>query len=258
MAFGGTPMSCTELLRTQAFLDGELDDRAGAEAEAHMRDCPECQNFSASTAELSDALHRGIRHRAPEALRARVAAALDAEEHRKFLPFRRNGARGFWAGAVSGVALSALAAGFAFVAVLPPPADSVADAVADAHTRALMQGQTIQVVSTNHHTVKPWFAGRVPLSPPVADFASQGFALAGGRVDEVPKAQAAVVVYRHGAHEIDLFVWADRGSPLPQETTRHGYHAVFWKKADLDFAAVSDMDPVELHRFVGLVRSERE
>jgi anti-sigma factor RsiW len=251
-------MSCTELLRTQAFIDGELDGKAAAEAEAHIHGCPECQSFSAAAAELSDVLHRAVRHRAPAALRARISAALEAEERRKVQPFRRAGTSGFWLGAVTGAGASALVAGFAFLAVLPPSADNITDSIAEAHTRALMQGQTIQVASSNHHTVKPWFAGRVPLSPPVADLKAQGFPLAGGRVEEVAKTQAAVLVYRYGAHEIDLFVWTDRGSPLPQETTRHGYHAVFWKKGDLDFAAVSDTEPAELQKFAALVRSEPE
>jgi anti-sigma factor RsiW len=128
----------------------------------------------------------------------------------------------------------------------------------DAHTRALMSGHVIEVASSNHHTVKPWFAGRVPVSPPVADFAADGFALAGGRIDKVAGSAAAVVVYRHGAHEIDLFVWPDRGSRLPASGVRHGYHAVFWKNGDLDFAAVSDMQSNELSRFVELVKGERE
>ena len=252
-------MSCTELLRTQAFLDGELDEKASAEAEAHIRECPECQRFSATAAELSDALQRApLRYHAPDDLRSRISAALDAEERAKIVPLSRRGWSGFWLGATSGIGASALAAGFALVAMLPPSASSIADSVAEAHTRALMNGRTIQVVSSNHHTVKPWFAGRVPLSPPVADFATQGFLLAGGRVDQVANAQTAVVVYRHGKHEIDLFVWADRGSSLPYDTTVHGYHTMFWKKGDLDFAAVSDTDSGELHKFASLVRSEPE
>ena len=249
-------MSCTELLRTQAFLDGELDEKASAEAEAHIRECPECQSFSAEAAEMSDALHRApLRYRAPEALRSRISAALDAEERAKVVPLRRRVSGGFWLGATSGIGGSALAAGFAFVAMLPP-STGIADSVVEAHTRALMDGQTIQVVSSNHHTVKPWFAGRAPLSPPVANFAAQGFPLAGGRLDQVGRAQAAVVVYRHGSHEIDLFVWADHGSPLPHDTTVRGYHTMFWKKGDLDFAAVSDTDAAELGKFSALVRGE--
>ena len=250
-------MSCTELLRTQAFLDGELDEKASAEAEAHIRDCPECQSFSAEAAEISDALHQApLRLRAPDDLRARISAALDAEERARVVPFIRRGRGGFWLGATSGIGVSALAAGFAFVAMMPPSAGSIADSVVESHTRALMNGQTIQVISSSHHTVKPWFAGRAPLSPPVADFATQGFPLAGGRVDKVAKTPAAVVVYRHGKHEIDLFVWADHGSALPHDTTLRGYHAMFWKKGDLDFAAVSDTDAAELGKFSALVRGE--
>ncbi len=121
-----------------------------------------------------------------------------------------------------------------------------------------MQGRQIAVVSSDHHTVKPWFAGRAPVSPPVTDFAAQGFKLAGGRLDRVAGAPAAVVVYEHGRHEIDLFVWADRGSALPDTSVRHGFHAIFWKANDLDFAAISDTQAGELATFVKLVRAEPE
>jgi len=96
------------------------------------------------------------------------------------------------------------------------------------------------------------------VSPPVADFAQEGFALVGGRAGNVAGSQTAVVVYRHGAHMIDLFVWADRGSRLPPMAVRHGYRSQFWRSGDLDFAAVSDTQGAELERFVQLVKSERE
>jgi len=246
-------MTCSDLLRTQAWLDGELDDRAAAEAERHVAECADCRALSADVADLSDAVRANVsRYRAPAWLHARVIAALDADRARK--PERRN----FWLGAGSGAGITALAASLAFFSFLPPSAATLAEAVTDAHTSALMRGETIQIVSSNHHTVKPWFAGRVALSPPVADFPQNGFSLAGGRVDEIAGARAAVVVYRHGAHEIDLFVWADKGAELPAPTTRLGYHTVFWKRGDLDFAAVSDTETAELNKFVNLVRGERE
>jgi anti-sigma factor RsiW len=252
-------MSCPELLRTQAYLDGELDGQAATEAERHMETCVECQAFSADAAQLSDVMRRSLtRYQAPADLPARIASALDAERpSARVLPFRPGG-RSFWAGAAGGVGVSALAAGFAILAILPPSAGTLAESVTDAHTQALMSGRVIQVASSSHHTVKPWFAGRVPLSPPVADFASQGFTLAGGRTAEVAGKRAAVVVYRHGRHEIDLFVWADSGGHVPNETLTHGYRTLFWKHRDLDFAAVSDMDDSEMHKFAQLVRSEPE
>jgi anti-sigma factor RsiW len=252
-------MTCPEQLRTQAYLDGELDGHAAAEAERHIETCAECQAFSADAAHLSDAMRRKLtRRRAPAALRARIAAALDAERpSAKILAFKPGG-RSFWAGAASGVGLSALAAGFAILAILPPSAGTLAQSVADAHTEALMSGRVIEVASSSHHTVKPWFAGRVPLSPPVADFAQQGFALTGGRTSQIAGKSAAVVVYRHGRHEVDLFVWADNGARLPNETVARGYRSLFWKRGDLDFAAVSDMDHRELYKFAQLVQRERE
>ena len=255
-------MSCAEILRTQAFIDGEVEGEAAAAAERHIAACPECQAFCADVGSLSDAVRRSApRYSAPARLRRRVRAALDAEEERRpgWRFYAQNPGRGsFWRGALSGAGLTAVAASLAIVAVQPPSAASLADQVTDAHTGALMSGRVIEVASSDHHTVKPWFAGRIAISPPVQDFAEQGFRLAGGRLDKVGGAPAAVLVYEHGRHKVDLFVWADRGSDLPGVTVRHGYRAMYWKAGDLDLAAVSDMGTPELAKFVQLVRSQRE
>jgi len=249
-------MSCPELLRTQAYLDGELDGTAAIEAARHIETCAACQTSSASAARLGDALGRAdLRHRAPPALRERLIAAIDAESPAHRASFVQ---RSFWAGAMSGAAATAAAAGLAFTLSLPPSTWSLAQSIADDHIAALLSGHPIQIASSNHHIVKPWFAGRAEVSPPTPDFPQQGFTLAGGRVDRVAGARAAVVVYRHGGHVIDLFVWPDKGSILPRNTTRHGYHSIFWKSGDLDFAAVSDTESSELEKFVALVRSAGE
>lgn len=251
-------MNCLELLRTQAFLDGELTGDAAREAERHIAACDECRTFSAQAAEMSDLVRARIpRHRAPQALRSKLDAMLDRETAPPVdLAAARK--RSFWKGAAGGIGVSAIAAALTFFAILPPSAETLAQSVADAHTNALMSGKYIQVVSSNHHTVKPWFAGKVDVSPPVADFAKEGFPLVGGRLDQVAGSRAAVVVYTHGRHEVDLFVWADKGAALPGENTRHGYHAIFWKNGDMNFAAVSDTESAELRKFVALVRSEPE
>ncbi|HEY8950708.1 MAG TPA: zf-HC2 domain-containing protein [Rhizomicrobium sp.] len=251
-------MNCPELLRTQAFLDGELTGDAAREAERHIAGCEDCRASSASVAEMSDVLRAStMRHRAPQALRDRIGALLDKETAPvERVPRRRR--REFWTGALSGVGTAALAAALTMFVLLPPSAETLAQSVADAHTHALMSGKVIEVASSSHHTVKPWFAGKVEVSPPVADFAQEGFPLVGGRVDKVAGSRAAVVVYHHGRHEIDLFVWPDKGARLPGESTRYGYHAIFWKSGDLNFAAVCDMEGAELHKFVNLVRAESE
>ena len=250
-----TEMSCPELLRTQAWLDGELDETASREAERHADACTVCSAFVADAAAVSDAIRQGARRwSAPALLRTRVTAALAKEGHRARVDPR---SANFWFGAAGGAGLSALAAAAILFLLLPVSSTTLVESVADAHTTALMSHHTIDVVSSNHHTVKPWFAGRIDVSPPVADFAARGFALTGGRIDHVAGAPAAVVVYRHGAHEIDLFAWADRGTALPHEAVRHGYRTMFWKQGDLDLAAVSDMERGELATFIKLVQSEK-
>ena len=253
-------MTCAELERTSAYLDGELDAEASAEAERHIETCLHCQSLVAAAVEASELL-RGpaARLQAPASLRARIAQSLDAEEA-KVVPFApvRPARRQFWLGAASGVGASAIAAAAVLAVMILPAAGSLTAALVDDHMRALSTGTTIQVVSSNHHTVKPWFAGRAPLSPPVNDFAAQGFVLTGGRIDTVAGAKAAVVVYRHGAHEIDLYVWPSRGAAPPPKAERLGYHLLSWTTRDLTLAAVSDVQPGELDRFVHLVQSAGE
>lgn len=250
-----TDTGCSEILRTQAWLDGELDETAALEAERHADACVVCQAFIADTAALGDTIRSSApRWTAPAHLRTRVVAAIASEARRARINWR---SENFWFGAAGGVGLSALAASVVAFLFVTVSASTLVESVTDAHTNALMAHRTIEVVSSNHHTVKPWFAGRIDVSPPVADFAAEGFVLAGGRIDHVAGAPAAVVVYRHGAHQIDLFAWADKGKSLPSEAVRHGYRTMLWKEGDLDLAAVSDMERGELERFVRLVRSQK-
>jgi len=244
-------MNCTEILNTQSYLDGELDGADALAAERHLETCAECQALAAETADLSDALRKVARYQAPDALRHRLSKQLDRET-------QRTPARSFWVGAASGGGLSALAAGFALFLLLPPTAASLSQSVVDAHTAALTGEKTIMVASSSHHTVKPWLAAHAGISPPVTDFAEQGFVLTGGRTDEVAGNRAAVAVYRHGNHEVDLFAWPDRGAKLPEPGMARGFHMTFWKSGDLDYAAISDVDAAAFQKFVTLARSQRE
>ena len=243
-------MSCKETLQTQSYLDGELQGTEAGAAERHIETCADCQALAAGTADLSDAL-RGVTHyRAPDILRARVTAALNREG--------RPSRRGFWLGAASGASVSALAAGFALLALLPPTAATLSQSIVDAHAAALTGNKTIMVASSNHHTVKPWLAAHAGISPPVTDFAQQGFVLAGGRTDDVAGNRAAVAVYRHGNHDVDLFAWPDRGRPLPSSGIVRGFRTAFWKAGDLDYAAISDVDALAFQKFTDLAKAQRE
>ncbi|MEJ0043660.1 MAG: hypothetical protein WDM81_16200 [Rhizomicrobium sp.] len=134
-----------------------------------------------------------------------------------------------------------MAASLAFALILPPASDALIADVTNAHLRSIASGHIIDVASTDRHTVKPWLASHADLSPPVGDFSREGFTLVGGRVDFVDGARAAVSVYRHGAHVINVFAWPNYDERLPDYASRNGYHIVFWRQGDLTFCAISDI-----------------
>ena len=138
-------------------------------------------------------------------------------------------------------------AGIAVVVMAPPSADPVIDELVGAHVRSLLPDHLIEVVSTDRHTVKPWFAGRTDVSPVVADFTPAGYRLVGGRADYFDHQRGATVVYQFGAHVINVFSWAPGAERLPRDATRSGYHLAFWRSGDLAYCAVSDAGWDELH-----------
>jgi anti-sigma factor RsiW len=162
----------------------------------------------------------------------------------------------FWTGAFSGIGGAAIAAAVAFFLVLPVMVSPLANDLVSAHVRSLMPDHLIDVVSTDKHTVKPWFAGHADVSPVVADFDAEGYKLIGGRADYIDHQRSAVVVYRHGAHVINVFTWAATDRPNMADTTRNGYHLAFWRQGDIQYCAVSDTGWDELMGLVRLVRAQ--
>src|SRR5271168_4430678 len=166
------------------------------------------------------------------------------------------GARnGFLRGALSGGGVTALAAALAFFLFLPAAPNLLVDDLTNAHLRSLMSDHLIDVVSSDRHTVKPWFAGHTDVSPPAVDFAKDGFALIGGRADYFDGHRAAVVVYRHGKHIINVFAWADDDERLPSSAMRNGYHLLFWKSGNIAFCVVSDAGIDELTTMTRLIQN---
>jgi anti-sigma factor RsiW len=248
-------------LRLQAYFDAEVDAVTAADIETHMEGCLECRTLYEALGQLHGELQRKLpQARAPQALRARLIRTLDEEDGTAAPPPRRQAradwrTRSFWVGASSGLGIGAIAATLALWLLMPPLAAPLVDEVVGAHVSSLMSTHLIDVVSTDQHTVKPWFAGHTEVSPIVADFDAQGYRLVGGRVDYLEHQRAAVVVYRHGPHVINVFSWAATRRSLPGQVTRHGYHAVFWQVGDLQYCAVSDTSWDEL---LGLVRLLRD
>jgi anti-sigma factor RsiW len=160
----------------------------------------------------------------------------------------------FWLGALGGAGSAAVAAAVSIFALWPAFNAPLLDELVSAHVRSLLPAHLIDVVSTDQHTVKPWFAGHVDVSPVVADFAAQGYKLIGGRADYVDHQRSAVVVYQHGAHFINVFSWAG-SKPLPANASRNGYHMIFWRSGDLEYCAVADTGWNELQDLVSLIRA---
>jgi anti-sigma factor RsiW len=248
---------CPEGLQVQAYVDGEVDALTSAAIERHLEQCAECRNLQQDVIELRTALRQDLPYlQTPPALRAQVMRILDKEDATdrpkppRSIPSRWR-TPAFWLGAGSGLGTAAVAATLALWLLAPPLTRPVIDEVVGAHVSSLMTTHLIDVVSTDQHTVKPWFDGHTDVSPVVADFEAQGYKLVGGRVDYLEHQRAAVVVYRHGLHIINVFSWAATQRSLPSNVTRSGYHLVFWRVGDLQYCAVSDTAWDEL---LGLVR----
>ncbi|MDP9008295.1 MAG: hypothetical protein M3N91_06240 [Pseudomonadota bacterium] len=263
-------MQCAESLRVQAYFDQEVDAVCAAEIEQHAEHCGECRALLEDLGKVRASLRRHVTYAAvPPALRAQILGALDQEgataqpgaaaiQQPKSRPVARQSlwrGRAFWTGTFSGIGGAAMAAAIAFFLVMPAVVSPLTNDLVSAHVRSLMPEHLIDVVSTDKHTVKPWFAGHADVSPVVADFESQGYKLIGGRADYIDHQRSAVVVYQHGSHFINVFTWAGADRHLPGNTTRSGYHLAFWQQGDIQYCAVSDTAWDEL---LGLVRLMRE
>lgn len=259
-------MQCAEMLRVQAYFDGEVDAVSAAEVEMHTEHCAECRTMLQDLRQTRAAIRRVVaRDGAPAELRRRILRALDEEAEVLPTPVKRPRiarsdpsawrTRPFWIGALSGIGGATAAAALAFFTLTPSLSSPLLDAVVAAHVRSLMSAHLIDVVSTDRHTVKPWFAGHTDVSPAVADFAPQGYRLVGGRVDYVDNQRPAVVVYQHGRHVINVFTWATPQRMLPQNSTRNGYHVACWTVGNLESCAVSDTSREELQGLVRLLQN---
>lgn len=237
---------CTEIrLLIQADIDGELRPAEAARVAAHLERCPDC---AAALARLA-ALTERVRHEVPaypasDALRAALTARVRAAAPK---PARQ---RPLLLGASFGAGV-AMAASAALLFLLPMRGAQLPDEVVAAHIRALQPGHLLDVVSSDQHTVKPWFDGRLTFAPPVKDLAPIGFPLAGGRLDYLAGRTAAAMIYRRGQHVIDLYAFAGTDLPtgLTPAGTRDGYNFIRWVDAGMSFWAVSDLNAQEMDLF---------
>jgi len=241
-----------------AYLDGELDLLRSLEVERHLQVCQPCAMGFRNHQALRSAITTGsLYYQAPADLRLRVQSAAPRANQTETNP-----SPVLWRWLGVGALLAAVAA--LILALRPaltrPPADSLmAQEIISAHVRSQMADHLTDVASSDRHTVKPWFNGRLDFSPPVTDWTEQGFPLIGGRLDYLNNRPVAALVYRRQRHIINLFIWpADQASQNigMKPASQQGYHLIRWASGGMMFLAVSDLNERELEEFAQLARSQ--
>jgi anti-sigma factor RsiW len=265
-------MRCDDVAaRLGAYLDGELSGEAAEQVRQHLEDCPACarrqeQAFALAAAIRAEVPYYHLGGEARNRIRQAVAGqalARQAPTSKAPETARRPTARGWLAVAASLVLGIAGGWGLGARHVPAGPESALSRDVLAGHVRSLMADHLTDVASSDRHTVKPWFDGKLDFSPPVHDLAGQGFPLIGGRLDYLAGRSVAALAYGRNLHVINLFVWPSSpaeptGSPEPDGGTRsesrQGYALLHWRHGGMDFWVASDLNPAELGRFVALLQ----
>jgi len=235
------------------YLDGELDLVRSLEIEAHMNDCQTCARSYNELRSLRSAVSdTALRFEPPAALRNRIRSAVRNESEMKDRSLRLS-----WRWIIPAVSFAVLViVAWTVLALLrhPSPSDLVSQEIVSSHVRSLMEKHLTDVPSSDQHTVKPWFDGRLDFSPPVRDLAAAGFTLVGGRLDYIGNRPVAALVYQHRQHDINLFVWPSAGAADASGTAlvRQGYNLIHWTNSGMNYWAISDLNLAELQQFVQL------
>ena len=250
-------MNCADCeLLLHPLIDGELDAAHAREVEAHVTTCAGCAEKLKTLRAMREAMAGAdLKFAAPASLRDRIEAALPSPSAQIIAPrrFSHPSRRTFFGGFAVGSALSAAIAATLVVGVFRSDQNQqVAGEVVSAHIRSLQAGHLMDVETSDQHTVKPWFDGRVDVAPPVIDLTAQGFTLLGGRLDYIDGEPVASVVYQRRKHVINLFVAQRLGVKQAgaMAETIQGYNVHHWSEQGLDFWAVSDLAGDELDEFV--------
>jgi anti-sigma factor RsiW len=232
-------------LLLHALVDGELDAGNALALEQHVATCAACAAELAAIREVKQRLAATpLAYKAPESFLIRFDAALAEAEAPP--PRRRRGiGPETWVMSGSLGALAASLALFAFV----PQGSSLQSQLVDAQARSLEATHLVDVPTSDRHVVKPWFNGQIDFAPPVFDLKDQGYPLVGGRLDRVAGRRVAALVFHHGPHTINLFIWPGDGPPAPTLEQKDGYNLVHWGANGLSFWAVSDVDAGALTMF---------
>ena len=244
-------MSCDDVQNIlDGYFDGEIDLSRSLEIERHLAECADCSHALDEMRSLRSALTAAhLSFDAPEGLTKRIRKTLPRETGRNPIAHLR----------VSYVLVAAAAIACVGIVLWRGPfffgrstsEGTLADQIIQSHIRSLMPNHLTDVPSTDQHTVKPWFNGKVDYSPSVKDLSSAGFPLVGGRLDYIGDRAVAVLVYQRRQHVINLFTWPLSRSPASElsQSTMQGYHMLPWHDGQMEFCAVSDLNLEELEQF---------
>jgi anti-sigma factor RsiW len=239
-----------------AYVDGELELTAALDLEAHLESCSQCRNLSDQLTGLSRRLRQGLtRYVAPAELRERLAPA----PANRLVPPRPSAGwprRQALAMAASVMLAVVASGGTTYWLTRPPAVEPVAEEVVASHIRSLMPGHLIDIASSDQHTVKPWFDGRVDLAPTVVDFTEQGFPLVGGRLDYIGRQPVAAIVYKRRKHFINVFACPSIGGAeigAAKSSTIRGYNLLSWGAGDINYWMVSDATAADLEALRQLI-----
>jgi anti-sigma factor RsiW len=230
-----------------AFLDRELDPESSATVRQHLGECTSCRRQFAEREALAKLVRGAPYYSASDRLRARVLAQS-----------RRSSTRLPYTLAAAAVLLLAVGAAItSFTRLTTSGANVIADELVSDHVRALMADHLFDVQSTDLHTVKPWFLGKLDFSPPVVDLASAGFPLIGGRLDYAGGRPVAALVYQRQKHAINVFVSPQGDDSFTREAvlTIRGFNLRHWNHNGMSFWAVSDLNGAELGDFADALRT---
>jgi anti-sigma factor RsiW len=238
-----------------AFIDGELDGEPRASTAAHIESCASCSELVADLQRVHRAVASIGREQAPKGLVLQIRSSLaravvQGNDGRWRLPA---GVGRRLAAMAACCALSILAT--SWVLISSEQSRHLEQDLVTAYVRSLVQDNPIQVASSDTHTVKPWFAGRVDFAPEVKDLATEGFPLVGGRLDYVERRRVGVLVYRRRLHTVDVFMWRAQATEdaAPTLAARNGYNILAWTKDGVAYWAVSDLAVDELKRLQSLL-----
>lgn len=252
------------LILLPAYVDKELSLSEAANFERHLSSCDECQREYNEQNQISALIKNNAQYfEATPQFTKRLNASLSNDRTKATQQKLSNTYWNFnwtntWGsrGAIM-VSFVALAWSVSLLLMLPSAQDKLTEELISSHIRSLEVDHLSDVISTDQHTVKPWFNGKLDFSPPVIDLAAVGFRLDGGRLDYIEGKTIAVVIYRHNKHPINLYVWptSNKKSDL-QHSTRNGYSIVSWTGGGMNYWAISDLEAGKLFDFAQTLRSE--